>query len=432
MSAPSNAPAPFRDLVEECFDEAAFLWRRGEAELTSLTRNLDEVWTWTEERLHGALDGVRVGGRAAIDIATEGLLSNDIDRITAGAGVLASNVDPNAIEAITAALAVAEGDKLRAIVRGLELLGSDQALRAAASVLSGGEPAQAGALCRVKSFRRVGPRDEAATALKSDLPDAQIHAVRASAYAPSPHAETLIGAALRSRDANVRAAATEVGLCRGVEGAWDAATRSMNRLDAGDAPYLNLLALFGKAEHHESVFNALRVPQLQQAAMWAMGHIGTIRAVEACVAGMQDEKLARVSGEAYCWITGADLDRDGLAAREAPAEVPSFEEDDLDANLVPPPEALWPKPDVEAVQRDWRTRRSAFAPDVRHIHGRPASGAAILDMIERGPMLRRPDLILELRVKTRGKYDVEPRAFASRQRQMMAQARAAVSGPGGR
>jgi hypothetical protein len=47
-------------------------------------------------------------------------------------------------------------------------------------------------------------------------------------------------------------------------------------------------------------------------------------------------------------------------------------------------------------------------------------------MIETGPMLRRPDLVLEMRVKTRGGYDVEPRGFTHRQRQMMATSRAAL------
>jgi hypothetical protein len=111
-------------------------------------------------------------------------------------------------------------------------------------------------------------------------------------------------------------------------------------------------------------------------------------------------------------------------------DVPAFEDDDLDANLVPPAEALWPLPDVDAVQRHWNARRSQFAPDVRHIHGRPATSDVVLAMIETGPMLRRPDLVLELNVKTRGKYDVEPRAFTPRQRKMMARSRAAVSGGG--
>ena len=58
--------------------------------------------------------------------------------------------------------------------------------------------------------------------------------------------------------------------------------------------------------------------------------------------------------------------------------------------------------------------------------GDRSNGETLLTTIETGPMLRRPDLVLELRVKTRGRYDVETRAFTARQRQMMAAARAAA------
>ena len=40
---PQTVAEPFPDLVDESLDEAAFLWRRWERELTSLTRSLDEI-----------------------------------------------------------------------------------------------------------------------------------------------------------------------------------------------------------------------------------------------------------------------------------------------------------------------------------------------------------------------------------------------------
>ena len=54
-------------------------------------------------------------------------------------------------------------------------------------------------------------------------------------------------------------------------------------------PYLKLLALLGTAEEHEIIYAALRIPELQQQAIWALGHIGTVRAAESCLAGMQYE-----------------------------------------------------------------------------------------------------------------------------------------------
>ena len=80
--------------------------------------------------------------------------------------------------------------------------------------------------------------------------------------------------------------------------------------------------------------------------------------------------------------------------------MPAFEDDDLDANLVPPPEALWPLPDLEAVRKHWDARRAGFAENVRHVLGRPASPETLMATVETGPMLRRPDLVLELRASS--------------------------------
>ena len=423
--------APFQDLVEESFDEAAFLWRRWENELFSLTRNLGEVWSWTEDRLHGALDGVRVAGAGAIELAKSAVHGDEADRITVGTAVLGSSGEQGAIDIVTAALKDAKGEKLNAMLRGLELLGSDQALRATASTLTSPDPMFAAALCRLKSFRRVAPGDELATAFGSKNPAEQLDAIRAARLVTSGAADEWIASALHSESAAVRYAGVESGVCLRMAHAWDAATRFAGQRDPVAGPYLNLLALFGAAAEHEVVFNALRIPGLQPAAIWALGHIGTVRAAEACLAGMQHEPLARACGEAYCWMTGADLARDRLAVDESPADAPVFEDDDLDANLVPAPEALWPQPDPEAVRKHWLKLGADWGATVRHVRGKPLTGDTLLDAIEAGPMLRRPDLALELRVKTRGRYDVETRAFAPRQRQMMAAGRAA-SGQGGR
>jgi uncharacterized protein (TIGR02270 family) len=422
---------PFPDLVDESLDEATFLWRRWEHELTSLTRNLNEIYSWTEDRLHGALDGVRVAGARAVEVSTQELGSEDMDRVTVGTAILVSIAEPGAPEAVAAALKTAEGKRLDAILRGLELFGSDQALRASASVLTALGPARAGALCRLKLFRRVAPGDEVATAFQSNVPVLQIDALRAARLLPPESVGRFIAAGLNSEDEGVRYAAVETGLALRIEQAWKTAASMATQHTPAAVHYLKLLALFGTNEEHEAIYAALRVPELQPAAIWALGHIGDVRAADACVSGMQHEAIARACGEAYCWITGGDLERDTLSVKETPADAPSFEDDDLDANLVPRPEALWPLPDAEAVKKHWLAIRSEWSASVRHTRGKPASGDTLLSMMETGPMLRRPDLALELRVKTRGRYDVEPRAFTGRQRQMMMVGRAAVSGQEG-
>jgi hypothetical protein len=129
---------------------------------------------------------------------------------------------------------------------------------------------------------------------------------------------------------------------------------------------------------------------------------------------MRDPKLARSAGEAYCAITGANLQRDRLTAPEPEVD---------DADLVPAAHDLWPLPDQDAVRAHWEAAQSPYVPGVRHLYGKPVNSGVLVGAIERGPMLRRADLISELTIRSGGRYDVEPRAFAHVQRRMMAASR---------
>ena len=87
--ATQPAAAPLRDLIDESRDEAAFLWRRWETELASITRNLNEVWSWSEDRLQGALDGVRVADTQLLDVLAPCLKSDQLEQLTMAAHLLA-------------------------------------------------------------------------------------------------------------------------------------------------------------------------------------------------------------------------------------------------------------------------------------------------------------------------------------------------------
>ncbi len=268
--------------------------------------------------------------------------------------------------------------------------------------------------------------------MASGIPQAQVDVLDSVFHPTAGSFEDAIAAGLRHPDEGVRRAAVEAGLSRGVAVAHDTAIRLASAGNQSAGPYLKFVALFGTIEDHDIVYSALRIPALQKDAIWALGHLGTARAAEACLAGMRHEPLARLCGEAYCWITGADLVRDKLEKLGPAEEPPAFEDDDLDANLVPAADELWPMPDVDAAREHWNARRAEFAPDVRYAHGTPVTPAAQMALVETGPMLRRHDLVLELRSRTRGAYDVETRAFSARQRQMMAAARAAAATHGER
>src|ERR1700754_4911662 len=117
---------PLPDLIDECLDEAAFLWQRWEAELTSAQRNLDEIWHWTEDRLSGALDGVRVASDAQLEPLLAGAMaSDDPFRQSAISSALATSTARNARHLLANAVRDSTGPQLAACLRGIEVANID-------------------------------------------------------------------------------------------------------------------------------------------------------------------------------------------------------------------------------------------------------------------------------------------------------------------
>ena len=71
-----------------------------------------------------------------------------------------------------------------------------------------------------------------------------------------------------------------------------------------------LVGALGGAEEFRAISEAAGQEPLRAAALYALGHVGTADAVEICIAHMADPKAARAAGEAYCAITGVELERD--------------------------------------------------------------------------------------------------------------------------
>ncbi len=426
MSA--TQPQPFRDLIDESLEESAFLWTRWESELASLTRNLHDIWNWTEDRLLGALDGVRVAPPDMFaSVLSAGLTSDDLAQVTVAAHLLATANTTSAHGVLCDVLRQASGPKLDACMRGLEVADGNVDYTAVTRCLLAGSAEHAAALCRLKAFHRAPLGPELAQAFDAGVPALQATALRAAAHLPpDPKIDGWINASISHGDVMVREAALVTGIRRRNTAAWAAAVAQVRAGTADCAPLLALVASLGGAAEQQAVMAAVARPELRKTALYALGHVGTRDAVAACLEAAGDAACAAAAGEAYCAITGAELERDGLlaAAGPEPAGTVPFEEDDLDADLVPRGDATWPVPGASLLRSHWEGIQARLAPAVRHLQGRPVDVATLSDFAETGPMLRRPDIILELQIRSQGKYDVEPRAFSARQRRMMAAARA--------
>jgi len=145
---------------------------------------------------------------------------------------------------------------------------------------------------------------------------------------------------------------------------------------------LALQAMDAAAGH--SVLQELALdPQQLRWLIQGAGIAGNPGYVSWVIGHMTSDRTARVAGEAFNLIAGADLARLGLD-RKPPAtyeSVPS--EDSDDQNALDPDEGL-PWPDAARVDRWWEAHGSRFQKGVRHFVGAPVTREHCIEVLESG------------------------------------------------
>ena len=419
LAMPSS-PLVFWDIVEESFDEAEFLWHRRESALDAHDRTLGDVEIWIESRLLGALDGLVVAGTAGVErLLAPGLDSEDLSRVAVSAYALISSGSVQGIQLFKTAFLGATDERLVALRRGIELVpGGVDAL---APAMKDAPPLVFAAFLDACAFKRQPPGQEIGDLLASRSAHVQRAAARLLRFAPDSTQRTWFPKSLGLSDLGAREIAVESYLIAGFPQAR-VFCRDLAAADiSGSARMLLLLAMVGSAADHKVVLDALGLEARQPDAIWALGFGGRRAGADACIELLSQERHVKLAAEAFYAITGLDLKANGLLAPPPPEpdEIP-FEQENLDANLEPGPEDLLPMPDIAGVIGWWNKERPRFDEETRYLAGRPVTMELLHKLLLSGPMRRRHAMAVELAVATRGRVQVETRAWVPEQRQQLA------------
>ena len=107
---------------------------------------------------------------------------------------------------------------------------------------------------------------------------------------------------------------------------------------------------------------------------------------------MEDPALARLAGESFSMITGADLEAEGLAAAAPEAEAPG---DDAAARH----DDGLPVPDTAAVRGWWQRNSGNLQDGGRYLGGKPIAPSGLQEVLATGPQRQRLAAALELALK---------------------------------
>ncbi|QRK11043.1 TIGR02270 family protein [Archangium violaceum] len=410
---PPNGPLP--EFVSRHFEDASFLWALRNRAVDSSHYTFADL-ELLDERVESHLDGLRIAGTAAASVIDEAL----------------SAAGPGEIFTATA-LALESGSAAR-LSPVLELARDSEA----------GLDAFISAHCWLPWPRVAGALGQLAR--EDDAVLCRVSLVGHAAHGQEPGA--VLSRALASTDTGLRARALQgVGELRRRE-LLPVARQALTSEDEacrffaaracvllGERAALPVLrSLAEKAGPHaaEAVSLAVRRMERREAREWLMGFTERPQHHRLALAGsaalgdtffipwllrmMRVPELARAAGEAFRFITGADLSERLLegsapeAGSDAAAQEDEVPEVEADADLP------WPAPD--AVEAWWAEWKRNFHPETRYLLGRPMMPEALRDVLELGRQRERRAAALELAMRHPGQplFDVGAPGFRQRQR----------------
>jgi uncharacterized protein (TIGR02270 family) len=207
---------------------------------------------------------------------------------------------------------------------------------------------------------------------------------------------------LTHEDDAVRFQAAFSGNLLGIEGAYQA----ILPFCFSDNPYMRkALGLV----HYLHDISAIKraIPRIQESQVsvrikaYNIAMAGLIEWIPVLLEWMQDPEYAPLAGEAFCFITGADLNADDLLLRNPEIceshEAPLAQKRKQDPWTQAYEEDL-PWPDPEAVAVWWETHQHRFQPDTRYLAGKTLTEENLLQVSQEGtqPQRHQAELVLRL------------------------------------
>ena len=318
-------------------------------------------------------------------------------------------------------LGTATPEASRGLISALGWLTYEQASKHIKALLAADEPASRRVGIAASAIHRRNPGPAFQAAFAADDPLLKARAFRAAGELGLVDTHITLRANLKAKDPTVRFwAAWSNALLNGHK---DAVAYLQNVAEAGGpfAERAAQMAMRRLAPNDAKIWLKRLVKELGQKriAVIAAGAFADPEAIPFLIDQMKVPELARVAGESFSLITGAniayeDLDGEKPEGFEAgPTENPEDEKVAMDADLNLP----WPDPAL--IQKWWNARQGNFAKGTRYLLGQPITPESLRLALKNGYQRQRAAAALELAILKPGRPLFEVRAPGWRQQAML-------------
>lgn len=320
-------PPTIPDVVEEHFEELGFLWEQRESAVFAHDWNLDDLAA-LENRADAHLEGLRVAGGHAADLALGALAGDDPWAATAAALTLRALDHPELDDRLRSALADGPPELRPGMFLGLRHAALGPLGEGLGALAAGGAPELVALAVDVLAFHRCPAPTGVADLLRVAPAPLRPRVAAALGRFGGPWTRDDLESGLDGGDATMARTALETSARLGMPGLDDVCRRRAGGRDAGSVAALAFLGLLGDDGDLERFESALGSgdPAVATAALAALGALGRTRAVPLLMAAMRDEAVSAAAGRAFVRITGGP---DPRADRPLPPP-PGVDEDEAD------------------------------------------------------------------------------------------------------
>jgi len=361
----------------------AVLLRSPHVELKRLAR--------LDERLNAYLDGALVAGDDGYRAALAALESPGVGQLFVAAVLAIERLDTAQIDRMLALAEALPQDAPRALASAFGWVSAQSLRGLTASLLKSEQPWARWLGMASCAAHRVDPGALLAAAVTEPQPILRATALRTAGKLGRVDLLPAVLAQLRSDDPPTRAAAAwaAVVLGDGRDGAQALQTLALTSgPGASEALQVSLLAAqpdSARAMVRRLASEGAPLRTTLRATAWA----GDVQAVPWLIRQMADDAHARLAGEAFSFLTGADLSLLDLERRDAGRAAGGPSDDPGDADVALDEDESLPWPDVERVQAWWDTHRASMPTGQRCFMGAAASSGHCAEVLRTGGQRQR-------------------------------------------
>lgn len=370
------------DLVNDHAEEASFLWLQ-RSEAVRAPHYDRQQFHDLDERLAANLDGLKTAGDAGWQLAEEGLV-NDGPEDFFVAGVLALLTEPGRFDALVERLG-ASPEAAPGVASALGWVSSRLLAGRVAALLDAADPLRQRLGIAACALHRRDPGSALAAKLDAEAGSVRCRAARAAGELGRLDLAPALVALRHAGNPELRYRAAHSSMLLGDATALDVLQAIAVVPGPRQQPAFELTLLGADPKvGHELLRQIAHLPGSTRLRVIGAGLVGDPGYVPWLIETMSDPALARVAGEAFVHVTGADFNLDQLEAMppEGYDDGPTDDPEDDDVELAE--DIALPWPDIERVKAWWLEHRSEFTPGRKLFLGKSVTSEHCVHVLKSG------------------------------------------------